>query len=88
MIGEGAGLPCPYHTTGHAGADMVRSPGLDVVHVTSAFTYMLWCSWLTTRHVLSSHDTSPSSMVTAPALAGAHNPAARRDDDQLCAIMA
>jgi len=59
-------------------AETVRGPGPDVVHVAPAFTCTLLVLLVNYAALLASRDTPPSSMVTAPAWAGAHNPAARR----------
>ncbi len=50
----------------------------DVVHVAPAFTCTLLVLLLNYAALLASRDTPPSSVVTAPAQAGARNPAARR----------
>jgi hypothetical protein len=69
--------------------DMVRGPGPDVVHVASAFTYTLLVLLVNYAACLPRVTRRRQAwlVVTAPALAGAHNPAARRHNDQLCAVM-
>jgi hypothetical protein len=67
--------------------DMVRGPGPDVVHVASAFTYTLLVLLVNYAACLPRVTRRRQAWLPPPALAGAHNPAARRHNDQLCAVM-
>ena len=52
---------------GYVVAETVRGPGPDVVHAARAFTCTLLVLLVSYAALLASRDTSPSSVVTAPA---------------------
>jgi hypothetical protein len=95
MIGEGAGSPCPlpHHRTcgpasgGSSSCRIETLPGLGEGQQAEAVPVGIGQGYLKDPGASAPPVSSPSSVVTAPALADAHNPAARRHNDQVCAVM-